>query len=131
MAWVLLPQESTGLASVDLGKLESRFFDPTYEPNSDWIPSSVPGIKAQPWKYNYLDGNIADNPPHKAYPDKLIGPMHVSQLRRTKYIAVSKLTDDYLGLLKRTLHATPPVRPRCARDARDVNPVQAPTASRL
>lgn len=45
-----------------------------------------------------MDGNIADNPVHETVPDKLVGPMQVTQLRRSKYIAVSRLTDDYLGV---------------------------------
>ena len=93
-------QAMTGQGSVDAGAIKSRFYDPRYGPNNYWMPKSVPAVKAQPWQNNYLDGNIADNPVMRTVPDKLIGLMHVSQLRRTKYIAVSKLTDDYLGLYK-------------------------------
>ena len=24
--------------------------------NSAWMPNSAPGVKSQPWKYNYMDG---------------------------------------------------------------------------
>lgn len=76
--------------------VESRFLRPTLDINNYWMPSSVPAVKAQPWKYNYRDDNIADNPIHTALPDKLIGPPQVVQQRRTKYIAISLLSDDYL-----------------------------------
>ena len=41
--------------------------------NDYFMPDSVPTVKAQPWRQNYEDGNIADNPPHPAMPDELIG----------------------------------------------------------
>ena len=40
--------------------------------------------------------NIADNPLHVALQDKLIGMQHIVYTRRVKFIAVSKLSDDYL-----------------------------------
>ena len=94
--------------------------------NNQWIPNSVPGVKAQPWSNNYRDGlcgqrkkdddlgmydpelsalsvedrsscsNIVDNPVHPTLPDKLIGPKKVVQQRRTKYVSISRLTSDYL-----------------------------------
>ena len=60
------------------------------------MPSSVPAVKAQPWNRNYMDGNIADNPVHPTVPDKLIGPNRRVSTRRTKYVAVTQLSDDYL-----------------------------------
>ena len=76
--------------------MESRYKDPDDDANNAWTPSSVTGVRAQSWKYNYLDGNIADNPPHPALPDKLIGPSYIAQYRRTKYVAVSRLSSDFL-----------------------------------
>ena len=40
--------------------------------------------------------NIADNPTHRTAPDKLIGQERVVETRRAKFIAISRLTDDYL-----------------------------------
>jgi hypothetical protein len=40
--------------------------------------------------------NIVDNPIHPTLPDKRMGPQDVVERRRAKYIAVSRLTDDYL-----------------------------------
>lgn len=40
--------------------------------------------------------NIVDNPIHPTVPDKRIGPQEVVERRRAKYVAVSRLTDDYL-----------------------------------
>ena len=40
--------------------------------------------------------NIADNPIHGTPPDKLIGPKRVVERRRAKFVAISRLTDDYL-----------------------------------
>jgi len=106
--------------------IKSRFLDPNDPINSVWKPSSVPGVKAQPWSANYKDGtcgkrkmdldmqrldpslpdridrirddcsNIADNPIHHTAPDKLIGPQQLVETRRAKYVSVSRLTDDYL-----------------------------------
>jgi len=104
----------------------SRFKDPTDPKNNDWRPTSVPGVRAQPWRNNYLDGscgirdlednmdrndpgiegfkgrdradcsNIVDNPLHSTPPDKLNGMEQVVETRRAKYVAVSQLTEDYL-----------------------------------
>ncbi|OWZ14616.1 Carbohydrate-binding protein [Phytophthora megakarya] len=44
-----------------------------------------------------------DNAVHATGPDRLIGPLHVVEQRRAKYVAISALTDDYLntqGLLR-------------------------------
>jgi len=106
--------------------IRSRFKDPTAEVNNQWTPASVPGVRAQDWYHNYLDGtcgirkldddyylddpdlvnlnltdradcaNVADNPLHAALPDKLIGIHTVVETRRAKYVAVSRLTDDFL-----------------------------------
>jgi hypothetical protein len=48
--------------------------------------------------------NIADNPVHPTLPDQLIGKPQTVERRRAKFIAVSKLTDDFLdttGLLSK------------------------------
>jgi hypothetical protein len=108
------------------GPLLSRFKDPTDPINNHWSPSSVPRVKAQPWGFNYIDGecgrrdftqgmsrldadlpyrdltprqkcsNIVDNAIHSTPPDMLIGVPVIVERRRAKYVAVSKLTDDYL-----------------------------------
>ena len=36
--------------------IKSRFKDPTAPGNNAWMPSSVPGVKSQPWSANYEDG---------------------------------------------------------------------------
>ncbi|KAG7397457.1 hypothetical protein PHYBOEH_000736 [Phytophthora boehmeriae] len=38
-----------------------------------------------------------DNAVHATGPDRLIGPLHVVERRRAKYVAISALTDDYLS----------------------------------
>lgn len=38
-----------------------------------------------------------DNAVHATRPDSLTGPLHVVERRRAKYIAISRLTSDYLG----------------------------------
>lgn len=75
--------------------VETRFKDPTDPINNQWIPGSVPAVKAQNWGSNYLDKNIADNPPHRTVADNLIGVPHIVQSRRAKYIAVSELNDNF------------------------------------
>jgi len=42
------------------------------------------------------ESNIADNPIHPTLPDKRVGPKQTVQSRRAKFVAISKLTDDYL-----------------------------------
>ena len=105
----------------------SRFVNPNSTENSWWVQSSVPGVQAQPWEWNYRDGycgvrllhenfenlrdpslsdfspddrgtcsNIADNPVHPALQDKLIGKQRVAYRRRSKFIALSALTPDYM-----------------------------------
>jgi hypothetical protein len=104
----------------------SKFIDPTNSDNSWWMPSSVPGVQSQPWSSNYRDGycgirrfdddlawddpdldyfsspdrgtcsNIADNPIHATFPDKLIGRQRVRLRRRSKFMAISELTEDYM-----------------------------------
>lgn len=106
--------------------IQSRFLDPNDPANNGWIPDSVPSVKGQTWKANYEDGtcgkrkinddmqhydpnlpfrekpnrgdcsNIVDNPIHPTLPDKRIGPQTKIESRRAKYIAISRLTDDYL-----------------------------------
>ena len=47
--------------------------------------------------------NIVDNPIHPTLPDKRIGPEEAVERRRAKFVAVSRLTDDYLdtsGIIK-------------------------------
>ena len=39
--------------------IPSRFKDPMDPANSAWLPNSVPGVKSQPWKYNYMDGEVS------------------------------------------------------------------------
>jgi len=85
-----------GKGSIAEGPVVPRFKDPDAAENNAWMPASVPRVKPQEWKFNYLDGNIADNPPHPALPDKLIGPSYIAEWRRAKYVAVSKLTPDFL-----------------------------------
>jgi hypothetical protein len=75
----------------------SNFQDPQLQAMSAWSPESVPAVKAQSWPANYRDKNIADNPSHPTVPDLLIGPKVIVQKRRTKYVALSRLTDDYLN----------------------------------
>ncbi|KAL9182021.1 hypothetical protein ACHAXT_012364 [Thalassiosira profunda] len=106
--------------------IQSRFLDPNDPANNAWVPNSVPGLKGQPWKANSEGGvcglrkvnddmqhfdpnlpnrevpdrrecsNIVDNPIHPTLPDERIGPSEVVERRRAKYVAVSRLTDDYL-----------------------------------
>eukprot|EP00569_Conticribra_weissflogii_P010713 CAMPEP_0171379434 /NCGR_PEP_ID=MMETSP0879-20121228/26580_1 /TAXON_ID=67004 /ORGANISM="Thalassiosira weissflogii, Strain CCMP1336" /LENGTH=932 /DNA_ID=CAMNT_0011890197 /DNA_START=3 /DNA_END=2798 /DNA_ORIENTATION=+ len=106
--------------------IQSRFLDPNDPDNNVWIPSSVPNAKGQSWKANYEAGtcgkrsidkdiqlfdpnlpsreqpnrgncsNIVDNPIHPTLPDKRIGKLTALEQRRAKYVAVSRLTDDYL-----------------------------------
>jgi hypothetical protein len=106
--------------------IHSRFLDPNDPANNVWIPDSVPSVKGQSWKANYDDGtcgkrdidddkhhfdpslpfreepnrgdcsNIVDNPIHPTLPDKRRGHETVVYQRRTKYVAISRLTDDYL-----------------------------------
>ena len=106
--------------------IPSPFLDPNHPVNNAWRPDSVPAVKAQPWSANYRDGtcgvrrvdegkdhldptipdrdkpdrgscsNIADNPTHRTAPDKLIGKDRIVESRRAKFIAISRLTDDYL-----------------------------------
>jgi hypothetical protein len=84
------------------GAVDSRFIDPKNMTNSYWLPSSVPAVKAQPWYRNYLDGNVADNPLHHTPPDKLIGPQTLVVTRRTKYISITQLNENYTRLTGRT-----------------------------
>ncbi len=106
--------------------IQSRFLDPNDPDNNVWVPSSVPDAKGQSWKSNYEAGtcgkhsfdediqlfdpslssldkpnrgncsNIVDNPIHPTLPDKRIGKLTALERRRAKYVAVSRLTDDYL-----------------------------------
>ncbi|TMW62075.1 hypothetical protein Poli38472_009568 [Pythium oligandrum] len=49
------------------------------------------------------NGLKVDNAVHATRPDSLTGPMHVIERRRAKYVAISRLSSDYLsteGLLK-------------------------------
>eukprot|EP00984_Skeletonema_dohrnii_P017050 scaffold7682_cov137-Skeletonema_dohrnii-CCMP3373.AAC.4 len=106
--------------------IQSRFLDPNDPANNVWIPNSVPEVQGQTWKDNFEDGtcgrmkvdldmqtfdpdlpnrekpnrrhcsNLVDNPIHETQPDKRIGDATVLEQRRAKYVAVSRLTDDYL-----------------------------------
>ena len=78
--------------------IRSRFKYPNKTDNNFWMPSSVPTVKPQPWVENYEDGNINDNPPHETLSDQLIGPTQLVHMRRAKYVAISRLTDDYLDI---------------------------------
>jgi len=113
--------------------IQSRFLDPNDPANNAWIPNSVPEVQGQTWKDNFEDGtcghmkvdldmqtydpelpnretpdrrhcsNLVDNPIHSTKPDKRIGDATVLERRRAKYVAVSRLTDDYLdtsGILR-------------------------------
>jgi len=118
--------QASPLYETSINGIQSRFLDPDDPENNVWMPNSVPGVKAQPWGANYKDGscglknkdldmqrldpslpdrrlenkkdcsNIADNPIHPSVPDKLIGPKRVVERRRAKFVAISRLTDDYL-----------------------------------
>eukprot|EP01029_Cantina_marsupialis_P006794 TRINITY_DN1749_c0_g3_i2.p1 TRINITY_DN1749_c0_g3~~TRINITY_DN1749_c0_g3_i2.p1 ORF type:complete len:866 (+),score=275.32 TRINITY_DN1749_c0_g3_i2:413-3010(+) len=81
-------------------QVETRYRNPDDAENSFWSPSSVPAVKAQSWKDNYADKNIADNPPHPTVPDKLIGVEGIVEQRRAKYVAVSELSDDFRSVTK-------------------------------
>lgn len=106
--------------------ITSRFVSPNDSENSWWRPTSVPAVQAQNWANNYIDGfcgirklnddfaendprlayfqpadrtscsNIADNPIHDTLQDKLIGVLQVVLTRRAKFLAMSRLTPDYL-----------------------------------
>lgn len=106
--------------------ITSRFVSPNNSENSWWRPTSVPAVNAQDWSANYRDGycgirklndgyseldptlvdysvtdrsecsNINDNPTMEAMPDKLIGVLKIVFTRRTKFLAVSRLTPDFL-----------------------------------
>ncbi len=78
--------------------IKSRFKYPNKTDNNFWMPSSVPTVKPQPWVENYEDGNINDNPPHATIKDQMIGPTQLVHMRRAKYVAISRLTDDYLDI---------------------------------
>ncbi len=73
-----------------------RFLDPDNPKNSIWSPSSVPAVRTQPWGKNYYDRNIADNPIHPTIQDQLIGLPRIAEQRRAKYMAISRLTEDYM-----------------------------------
>ncbi|KAL7434161.1 hypothetical protein ACHAXM_003917 [Skeletonema potamos] len=106
--------------------IQSRFLDPYDPANNVWIPNSVPEVRGQIWKDNLDDdtcgqmkvdldmqtydpelpnretpdrrhcSNLVDNPIHSTQPDKRTGDATVLERRRAKYVAVSRLTDDYL-----------------------------------
>lgn len=106
--------------------LETFFISPDSADNSWWQQTSVPAVKSQPWASNYRDGfcgirrldedhtrydpeldfftpqsrnncsNIADNPTHPTIQDKLIGVQKVITRRRSKMMAVSELSDDFM-----------------------------------
>jgi hypothetical protein len=122
------PDEYKVVIGLGYPAVTSRFLDPANSTNSFWMASSVPAVQAQPWEYNYKDGicgihktdmgydtdapeledftptsrgscsNILDNPIHATPPDKLIGLQRVVEARRAKFIAVSRLTDDYMDV---------------------------------
>lgn len=125
--------QGSPLHSTSKDGVKSRFLDPNNEENNVWEPSSVPHMKAQNWKANYEDGscgkyligddfsrydpslpdreapnrkdcsNIVDNPIHPTLPDKRIGAQETVFRRRAKYIAVSRLTEDYLETTGETM----------------------------
>jgi len=106
--------------------VKTRFLNPLDPLNSVWRQTSVPSVKAQPWNTSYRDGtcgmrkldndmgfedpdlgdreiggreecsNIVDNAVHPTRPDKLIGEEVIVEQRKAKYVAISKLSDDYL-----------------------------------
>jgi hypothetical protein len=108
------------------GAITTKFVSPNDADNSWWMATSVPAVRSQPWSSNYRDGycgirsldsdiainepdlaklsftprdvcsNIADNPVHPAVPDKLIGVQQVRLRRRSKFMAISELTYDYM-----------------------------------
>jgi hypothetical protein len=106
--------------------LRTFFISPDSADNSWWQQTSVPAVTSQPWASNYRDGfcgirqldedhdrydpeldtfkpqsrnncsNIADNPTHPTVQDKLIGQQKVITQRRSKMMAVSELSDDFM-----------------------------------
>lgn len=68
--------------------IQSRFLDPYDPANNAWMPNSVPNEKGQTWNITI----------HPTLPDKRVGPQQTTMQRRAKYVAVSRLTDDMLGL---------------------------------
>lgn len=120
------PNERKIIIGQGLPIIKSSFVSPNASENSWWRPTSVPAVVAQDWSANYQDGycgirklnddlsetdpnlanfkatnradcsNIADNPVNPALQDKLIGVLQVVLTRRAKYLAVSRLTDDYM-----------------------------------
>jgi len=120
------PEERKVIIGQGNPPVKSVFISPNDSDNSWWRPTSVPAVEAQAWSNNYRDGycgirklnddfdindpnladfvpedrgtcsNIADNPIHATFQDKLIGLTRVITTRRAKFVAISALTFDYL-----------------------------------
>jgi len=120
------PEESKIVIGQGNPVVRTKFVSPIDSTNSWWLPTSVPDVQAQSWSANYIDGycgirdledgmdildpaindyvppdrskcsNIADNPVTSKLQDKLIGVQRVVSSRRAKFMAVSRLTDDYM-----------------------------------
>jgi hypothetical protein len=106
--------------------ITSRYISPLSLDNSWWQATSVPSQKSQPWSSNYREGycgirpeddnldqldpvlatyepesrdkcsNIADNRLHPTLQDHLMGTQRVVLRRRTKFMALSELTFDFM-----------------------------------
>lgn len=120
------PSEKKIIIGQGVPVVRTVFISPSDANNSWWRPTSVPAVEAQAWSNNYRDGycgirklnddfdindpnlatfvpeerdtcsNIADNPVHATFQDKLIGLTQVITTRRAKFVAISRLTPDYL-----------------------------------
>ena len=120
------PSERKVIIGQGVPVVTSMFISPNNSNNSFWRPTSVPMVLSQAWSSNYRDGfcgirklnddmdlnnpdladfkpddrgtcsNIADNPIHATFQDKLIGLTKVITTRRAKFIALSALTFDFL-----------------------------------
>jgi hypothetical protein len=120
------PSERKVIIGQGVPVVKTVFISPNDSDNSWWRPTSVPAVEAQAWSSNYRDGycgirklnddydindpnlasfvpvarntcsNIADNPVHASFQDKLIGLTKVITTRRAKFVSISALTYDYL-----------------------------------
>ena len=91
-----LPWIEKNIVGQGVQVIDSRFKNPNSTENNAWQAASVPTVKSQSWSSNFMDANIADNPIHSTLPDKLIGPPQIVEQRKSKYVAISLLTPDFL-----------------------------------
>ena len=122
----IYPDETELVLGLGQPPVLSRYVSPADPENSWWMPNSETSVRAQPWYQNYIDGlcgihkldegynttdpslasfkpydrhncsNIADNPPHIAAQDVLLGPQYVAYTRTARFAAVSRLTPDFM-----------------------------------